>query len=45
MQVGGERVLEIPATMAYGKDAKPGIPSNSELVFGSCVVFLKSEGN
>jgi FK506-binding nuclear protein len=34
MQAGGERRLTIPANMAYGKSAKPGIPANSTLVFG-----------
>lgn len=35
MQVDGERKLTIPASMAYGKEEKPGIPRNSELIFGS----------
>ncbi len=34
MQVGGERLLTIPAPMAYGKKAQSGIPANSTLIFG-----------
>ena len=30
---GGERKLTIPAHMAYGNQAKPGIPANSQLTF------------
>ena len=30
---GGERKLTIPANLAYGNKAKPGIPANSQLVF------------
>ncbi|KAH9859025.1 hypothetical protein C2E23DRAFT_30355 [Lenzites betulinus] len=33
MQVGGERLLTIPAPMAYGKKAQSGIPANSTLIF------------
>ncbi|KAI0686782.1 hypothetical protein BC835DRAFT_435713 [Cytidiella melzeri] len=33
MQPGGERLLTIPAAMAYGKKAQPGIPANSTLIF------------
>jgi FK506-binding nuclear protein len=33
MQVGGERRITIPANMAYGSKALPGIPANSELSF------------
>lgn len=33
MKAGGERRIIIPAAMAYGKQALPGIPSNSELRF------------
>ncbi|RDX44885.1 hypothetical protein OH76DRAFT_1408682 [Lentinus brumalis] len=33
MHVGGERKITIPAPMAYGKKAQPGIPANSTLVF------------
>ncbi|KAL7281353.1 hypothetical protein ACG7TL_004662 [Trametes sanguinea] len=33
MQPGGERLLTIPAPMAYGKKGQPGIPANSTLIF------------
>jgi peptidylprolyl isomerase len=33
MQVGGRRQLIIPAILAYGSTARPGIPANSTLVF------------
>ncbi len=33
MQVGGKRRLLIPASEAYGSQAQPGIPANSDLVF------------
>jgi peptidylprolyl isomerase len=33
MKVGGRRELIIPAALAYGKTARPGIPANSPLVF------------
>ncbi|KAI0193344.1 hypothetical protein EV127DRAFT_424655, partial [Xylaria flabelliformis] len=33
MSVGGERRLTIPAHLAYGSKAQPGIPANSQLVF------------
>lgn len=33
MKVGGKRRLIIPADMAYGSQARPGIPANSALVF------------
>ncbi|KAI0769387.1 hypothetical protein BD413DRAFT_613934 [Trametes elegans] len=33
MQVGGERLLTIPAPMAYGKKSQTGIPANSTLIF------------
>ena len=33
MQVGGERRLIIPAHLAYGNKALPGIPKNSKLTF------------
>ena len=33
MRVGGRRQLIIPASLAYGSTARPGIPANSPLVF------------
>jgi peptidylprolyl isomerase len=33
MRVGGRRELIIPAKLAYGSSATPGIPANSPLVF------------
>lgn len=33
MRVGGRRTAIIPANLAYGSTAKPGIPANSTLVF------------
>ncbi|KAF9732922.1 hypothetical protein PMIN06_012374 [Paraphaeosphaeria minitans] len=33
MQAGAERRLTIPAKLAYGSKALPGIPANSELIF------------
>ncbi|KAJ7178415.1 hypothetical protein C8R43DRAFT_1084382 [Mycena crocata] len=33
MQVGGERLLTIPAPMGYGKRGTDGIPGNSTLIF------------
>ena len=40
MQVGGERVLTIPANMGYGSRGQEGIPPNSTLVFGSYLYFF-----
>lgn len=33
MRVGGRRTVIIPASLAYGSTARPGIPANSTLVF------------
>ena len=33
MSVGGERRINIPAKLAYGGKAQPGIPANSPLQF------------
>ncbi|KAF2402521.1 hypothetical protein EJ06DRAFT_580759 [Trichodelitschia bisporula] len=33
MAVGGERRIVVPAQLAYGKKAMPGLPANSELTF------------
>ena len=41
MAVGGERRIVIPAPYAYGKQALPGIPANSELTFDVKLVSLK----
>lgn len=41
MQVGGERRLTVPANLAYGSKALPGIPSNSTLVFDVKMLEIK----
>lgn len=41
MTVGGERRIVIPAAYAYGKQALPGIPANSELTFDVKLVSMK----
>ncbi|EEB05981.1 FKBP-type peptidyl-prolyl cis-trans isomerase [Schizosaccharomyces japonicus yFS275] len=33
MQIGGQRTIQIPALLAYGKKKIPGIPPNSDLTF------------
>jgi hypothetical protein len=33
MQVGGERRLDIPSSLAYGSNPPSGIPNNAELIF------------
>jgi FKBP-type peptidyl-prolyl cis-trans isomerase len=40
MQVGEERILDIPATLGYGSTANGPIPANSELIF---IVTLTAE--
>lgn len=41
MQVGGERRLTIPASLAYGSKALPGIPANSTLIFDVKLLSVK----
>lgn len=41
IQVGGERRLIIPAGLAYGNKALPGIPKNSKLTFDIKCVAVK----
>ncbi|KAA8917790.1 hypothetical protein TRICI_000098 [Trichomonascus ciferrii] len=41
MATKGERRIVIPAPMAYGKQALPGIPANSELTFDVKLVNIK----
>ena len=41
MQVGGERRLTIPASLAYGSKSLPGIPANSTLVFDIKLLSVK----
>lgn len=41
MAVGGERRLTIPAHLAYGSRAIPGIPANSTLVFDVKLIEIK----
>ncbi|KAK7005616.1 Peptidylprolyl isomerase [Favolaschia claudopus] len=41
MNVGGERILTIPAAMAYGKRGTDGIPGNSTLIFEVKLTDLK----
>lgn len=45
MQVGGERLLTIPPTLAYGKRAQGGIPANSTLIFGMFLLCLSAQGD
>ena len=40
MQAGGERLLTIPAPMAYGKRGQQGIPGNATLIFGTRYVYV-----
>jgi FK506-binding nuclear protein len=41
MSVGAERRLTIPANLAYGNKAQPGIPANSTLVFDIKLLEIK----
>lgn len=41
MQQGGERRITIPAELAYGKKALPGIPANSTLCFDVKLLGIK----
>ena len=41
MSAGGERRIIVPANLAYGKKALPGIPSNSELTFDLKLLAVK----
>jgi len=41
MSVGGERRLTIPAHLAYGSKAQPGIPANSQLIFDIKLLAIK----
>jgi FK506-binding nuclear protein len=41
MAAGGERRITIPAHLAYGKKALPGIPSNSKLIFDVKLLEIK----
>jgi FK506-binding nuclear protein len=41
MAAGGERRITIPAHLAYGKKALPGIPANSKLIFDVKLLEIK----
>ncbi|KAJ2976565.1 hypothetical protein NQ176_g4879 [Zarea fungicola] len=41
MSIGGERRLTIPANLAYGSKALPGIPANSQLTFDVKLIEIK----
>ncbi|KAL2212326.1 hypothetical protein CC79DRAFT_1364605 [Sarocladium strictum] len=41
MSIGGERRLTIPAHLAYGSKALPGIPGNSQLTFDVKLLEIK----
>ena len=43
MREGGYRRLHVPAALAYGDTAQPGIPANSDLIFD--VELVKIENN
>lgn len=42
MKVGGTRRLIIPSGLAYGAQAKSGIPANSDLVFDITLISVKN---
>jgi FKBP-type peptidyl-prolyl cis-trans isomerase len=44
MKVGGERKLEIPASLGYGANAQAKIPANSDLVFNVKLLGLVKAG-
>lgn len=41
MAVGGERRISVPPQMAYGRQALPGIPANSKLIFDVKLLEIK----
>ncbi len=41
MAIGGERRLSVPAQLAYGSKALPGIPANSQLTFDVKLLEIK----
>lgn len=41
MSIGGERRLTVPAHLAYGSKAIPGIPANSQLIFDVKLLEIK----
>lgn len=41
MSVGGERRIKVPAHLAYGSKALPGIPANSQLIFEVKMLDIK----
>lgn len=41
MAIGGERRLTVPAHLAYGSKALPGIPANSQLTFDVKLLEIK----
>lgn len=43
MKIGGKRRLTIPADLAYGANARPGIPANSMLIFEIELVDIKKK--
>jgi FK506-binding nuclear protein len=44
MRVGGERIVEIPPGMGYGKKNIGGIPGGSTLVFSIQLVDVEGRG-